>query len=959
MTQVCSVLTSWISARLFVLLRRHVLQLGFAGGDEDVGDFVQATLPFDDDESDEGDTPAARFVEAAARGLARFHVLKYEDSKHSKDEDEMKDVHDTKDSDTAHAPFNNPPNNPLPRIAAPHCEWSSAYDASSGVCASPPALLALLLDALQPVLFNDPQKDCDALAAWDALAALQCFGPDAACKLHLNDPVEKDRALAIIHFLQTLKPPATTAARLALSQIPLKDLIAAKAVRIQCFSNPHLPHSAIQSLLREINPILKDPANADALTVLSKAAEGRPTHTVQIMQSIRTAMRGETLKRNASVAFAPNTHDSSSTSMDVSTATTPIKPSPTTLTAPIFPAVNSIKTPTSLRIQTNPPFADESNPQTHINIQHPPSSHPIPPPILTTPSPTTTTALGTTYTPTIHPLLTIPSPTTTSAAIGTTCTPALHLLLTPPANKAAFAAAASLNYSLMKRTLTQYRDTTARLSCAVSDSTDATTTPAGVPNPKQEELQKLELHSWELLRVVLTAGQAVVDAGLDEVEVKEAEGVVRRVAELLGRSGGMQGEEEVGQQQGQQQGGSVGAVAGYSVTFVGLKERIAELDAKQFELEQRMEIAGGVGAAVAAGVAGMRNSILADKNKLVGQMNREYAGTVALAQWQEQVALAKRDRQKQQQTIQQQQHLQQLQRQQQQLQQMQMQQMQQQQQRMQMQQQQQETLVQQHQHPNASSLSVQQQMALFQQQSQQQQMGLQGQHMGMPMRRGSQSGPQNMTFNSNAPRSASIGAGITQQQFLINHQHQQQQSYLLPTTPTAPLPLITTMTTATPPRLSSVPPPLQQQHQQQQQQQQQQQTQPPRLAPVTYPAPLPQSHFFVESWDFSKHWFRPTLNEPSHSPRTQVLAIHASPSHQARVTDAEAMQGAAARTAALISSWQSYARKGKVSFLAGGVVPKVPEGFVGFEGVMDGEVGRKSAEELVAFLRNERREEAP
>ncbi|KAJ3416508.1 cytoplasmic dynein with WD40 domain [Chytridiales sp. JEL 0842] len=105
---------------------------------------------------------------------------------------------------------------------------------------------------------SDPQLPSeDDEAAWNCLAAVQCFGEVFVRLLRLPDkfsPVytPTDRALAIIYAIQQIKPPAKCFERAKLAECKnLEDLIIGKALYLHFFDNPHLPSEVKTSMAQD------------------------------------------------------------------------------------------------------------------------------------------------------------------------------------------------------------------------------------------------------------------------------------------------------------------------------------------------------------------------------------------------------------------------------------------------------------------------------------------------------------------------------------------------------------------------------------------------------------------------------------------------------------------------------------------------------------------------------------
>ncbi|ORY48134.1 hypothetical protein BCR33DRAFT_714557 [Rhizoclosmatium globosum] len=214
--------------------------------------------------------------------------------------------------------------------AFPFNEWSANSESTrEDSLLSPPAFLSYLLDSLQPDLHKLSPDD---VAAWDILAALQCFGQDTVRQFGLHEPfgVEEDtpsdRVLAIIHILQNLKPPSTFIERQNVSKMSSSELILNKAVRMQFFVNPYVSSARTQNIFTLIHPILSDSANSDALNCLTqpvrksanpmtslmkliRSSTMRPVPNMAPLAAVRFGSSDSMLKSNSEVNIVPNDSD--------------------------------------------------------------------------------------------------------------------------------------------------------------------------------------------------------------------------------------------------------------------------------------------------------------------------------------------------------------------------------------------------------------------------------------------------------------------------------------------------------------------------------------------------------------------------------------------------------------------------------------------------------------------------
>jgi hypothetical protein len=115
-----------------------------------------------------------------------------------------------------------------------------------------------------PTQIDPPTPDDEV--AWNCIASLQCFGQVLVSLMHLSEVHTPnygptDRALAIIHCLQNLKPPLKCHERWEVAQCKtLEELILKKVITVQIVQNPHVPvvveKELVGAMLRAVTDLI-------------------------------------------------------------------------------------------------------------------------------------------------------------------------------------------------------------------------------------------------------------------------------------------------------------------------------------------------------------------------------------------------------------------------------------------------------------------------------------------------------------------------------------------------------------------------------------------------------------------------------------------------------------------------------------------------------------------------------
>ncbi|KAI8610122.1 hypothetical protein BC830DRAFT_774645 [Chytriomyces sp. MP71] len=299
-TLIENILCKWMQPRLQRILRVFVSVNLAPSTTEDIDEAVLAVLR--DGIPVEQDAPLEAVVEEFALLVLAFHLPMLPRTFNLSNVEQInRKLHGGSETDQAHAergwtfPLHANSCTWLAELPSFH-QWTSDYDtppedlqssfsdldpnsgmdasiqASSGAM-SPPAFLALVLDESYKAIFPQSNAsgvscdiDPDNVAAWDALASLTCFSRDCVEQFGLNKAFESndsftplDRALAIIHMLQNMKPPATFSERAVLAVSSVRDYILHESVHYQFFSNPHIPYTYTIGVLVSIDSLF-DPA---------------------------------------------------------------------------------------------------------------------------------------------------------------------------------------------------------------------------------------------------------------------------------------------------------------------------------------------------------------------------------------------------------------------------------------------------------------------------------------------------------------------------------------------------------------------------------------------------------------------------------------------------------------------------------------------------------------------------
>ncbi|KAI9352853.1 hypothetical protein BDR26DRAFT_1002963 [Obelidium mucronatum] len=256
---------SYVKIRLLRLLRLFAVHSSLSDSAEDILLVISAGVPLADREDlavDDSGTEAylERVLDHLASALVAFH-LRLES-------------------------FNS---DIIALDVIPYSSWSCDY----GLDDSPTAFIAQVVDRVQPLIFvsDKSQANQDDISAWDIIASLQCFVRASITHFGLDEEftltdTAHERALAIIHVLQSIKPPSQLVERERIINMSIQELVAAKAIRLHYFSNLYSTSGRLVSLVNELRPVLDDPRYSESVSYLLKAQDGRFNYTLGIMRSI-------------------------------------------------------------------------------------------------------------------------------------------------------------------------------------------------------------------------------------------------------------------------------------------------------------------------------------------------------------------------------------------------------------------------------------------------------------------------------------------------------------------------------------------------------------------------------------------------------------------------------------------------------------------------------------------------